>query len=50
MNIGEPEISASVAERKSLVIEAHQMKHRGVEVVRRNRILNRLESKVVGAP
>ena len=46
-DVREPVVTAAVAVREPLVIEAHQVQNRGVQVVNVNRILDCLEAEVV---
>ena len=50
VHVGEPEISARVAEGQRLVIEAHEMENRGVEIVDVDGILHDVDSQFVGHP
>src|SRR5579871_2110483 len=48
MHVCQAEIAATVSEREPLVVEAHQVQHRGVQVVDMHPILDRLEAEFVG--
>ena len=49
-DIGETKVTASVAVGEPLVIDSHQMQYRGMQIMSRDRILNSLESELVGRP
>src|SRR5262245_28539661 len=50
MHIGEPEVTACIAEGKVLVVKAEKVKHRCVQVVNMDGLFHGLIPKFVGGP
>ena len=50
MHVGEPEIAAGVTVGQLLVVKAHEVEHRGVEVMDTRRVLYSLEAEIIGGP